>query len=95
MDPHAERFRYIGIIPDLSEEFFTSEEHPNLERFDNIGVIGLEIDYDANRVELFEREIAAIRSQPPWNKQQIVDLFHRMIPGFGHKETGKYLDSKM
>ena len=30
-----------------------------------------------------------------WTKQMIVDLFHDMIPNFGHKETGKYLDSKM
>ena len=24
-----------------------------------------------------------------------VDLFHYMIPNFGHKETGKYLDGRM
>ena len=29
------------------------------------------------------------------NKEEIVDLFFTMIPDFGHKETGKYLDSKM
>ena len=30
-----------------------------------------------------------------WAKEAIVDLFHNLIPNFGHKETGKYLDSKM
>jgi UDP-N-acetylglucosamine 4,6-dehydratase len=30
-----------------------------------------------------------------WTKPEIVDLFHEMIPDFGHKETGKYLDEKM
>ena len=30
-----------------------------------------------------------------WNKEEIVDLFFKMISDFGHKETGKYLDSKM
>jgi FlaA1/EpsC-like NDP-sugar epimerase len=77
------------------EEFFTRDEIVDLERFDNIGVIRLEVDYDINKLELFEREINAIRAQKTWNKQQIVDLFHQMIPGFEHLETGKYLDSKM
>ena len=30
-----------------------------------------------------------------WEKDEIVDLFFKLIPNFGHKETGKYLDSKM
>jgi FlaA1/EpsC-like NDP-sugar epimerase len=77
------------------EEFFTHDEVVDLERFDNIGVIRLEVDYDISRIELFEREIAAIRAQKTWSKQQIVDLFHQMIPDFEHMETGKYLDSKM
>lgn len=77
------------------EEFFTSDETVDLERFDNIGVIRLDVDYDDSRLALFEREIASIRAQQTWDKQQIVDLFHRMIPGFAHLETGKYLDSKM
>ncbi|MBT8435965.1 MAG: UDP-N-acetylglucosamine 4,6-dehydratase [Gammaproteobacteria bacterium] len=77
------------------EEFFTSDENLDLERFDNIGVIRLEVDYDADRLALFEREITAIRAQTTWSKPQIVDLFHQMIPNFRHMETGKYLDSKM
>jgi hypothetical protein len=30
-----------------------------------------------------------------WSKDDLVQMFFRMIPDFGHKETGKYLDSKM
>ena len=30
-----------------------------------------------------------------WDKESIVELFFKMIPDFGHKETGKYLDGKM
>ena len=30
-----------------------------------------------------------------WTKEELVILFNRMIPNFVHKETGKYLDSKM
>ena len=30
-----------------------------------------------------------------WDKKEIKELFYYMIPDFGHKETGKYLDNKM
>jgi len=30
-----------------------------------------------------------------WSKDQIVDIFFKMIPGFAYKEKGKYLDGKM
>ena len=43
----------------------------------------------------FEDRIAAMKQDLAWSKQDLVDLFYRMIPDFGHKETGKYLDSKM
>ena len=40
-------------------------------------------------------KIKELRDNKVWKKVEIVDLFFKMIPGFGHKETGKYLDSKM
>ena len=30
-----------------------------------------------------------------WDKQQIIDLFKKLIPNFNHSETNKYLDDKM
>ena len=36
-----------------------------------------------------------LKKEEQWSKYEIVALFHNMIPNFGHKETGKYLDSKM
>ncbi len=36
-----------------------------------------------------------MKENKEWTKEQIVALFFKMIPDFGHKETGKYLDSKM
>jgi len=43
----------------------------------------------------FEERIISMKRERVWNKQLLVDLFHFMIPDFGHRETGKYLDSKM
>ncbi len=36
-----------------------------------------------------------MKDNKSWTKDEIVQLFFDMIPDFGHKETGKYLDSKM
>lgn len=77
------------------EEFFTENEILDMERFDNLGVIKNEAIFDASLVALFENDIEGMKSTKAWKKDQIVKLFFKMIPDFGHKETGKYLDSKM
>ena len=77
------------------EEFFTSQEVLDMEAFVNLGVIKNEPNYSPELLELFEKEIVQMKSNSEWTKEQIVELFFKMIPDFGHKETGKYLDSKM
>lgn len=77
------------------EEFFTVNENLDLERFKNLGIIKNEFDIQEEKLQLFENEIRKMRSSLSWGKDQIVDLFFKMIPNFAHKDTGKYLDSKM
>jgi FlaA1/EpsC-like NDP-sugar epimerase len=77
------------------EEFYTGTESLDMDRFDSIGVIQNEPEYDAERLEDFLTTIARLRAQPTWGKPELVDLFNRMIPEFHHKETGKYLDGRM
>lgn len=77
------------------EEFFTLAETLDMDRFDTLGVILNEPDFDAAKLDWFLEEIAAIRARPTWDKPEIVDLFNKMIPDFNHKETGKYLDNRM
>lgn len=77
------------------EEFFTDQETLDMERFENLGIIKNEADFDEQLLAEFEERIAAMKQDLAWTKQDLVDLFYRMIPDFGHKETGKYLDSKM
>ncbi len=77
------------------EEFFTDRETLDMQRFENLGIIKNEPDYDSDLLKLFETDIAAMKHRKSWTKDEIVKLFFRMIPDFGHKETGKYLDSKM
>ena len=77
------------------EEFFTDKETLDMERFENLGVIKNEPLYQQELLTFFEQQIAAYKKDKTWTKEQIVELFHQMIPDFCHQETGKYLDSKM
>ena len=66
-----------------------------MNRFENFGIIKNEGDFSQEKIELFSSLITEMKQAKKWNKEQIVNLFFKMIPDFGHKETGKYLDSKM
>ena len=77
------------------EEFFTSNEILDMDRFKNLGVIKNEADFDTNLLDNFIEVISELRNQQVWGKAPIVDLFNQMIPDFDHKETGKYLDGRM
>lgn len=77
------------------EEFFTENEVLDMDRFKNLGIIENDLAFDREKLIMFENTIDAIRQKKHWDKEEIVDLFFKMIPDFGHKETGKYLDAKM
>lgn len=77
------------------EEFFTDKEELDMSRFENLGIIKNEPIYEQELLTLFESSISEMKGERAWTKEQIVKLFFTMIPDFGHKETGKYLDSKM
>lgn len=77
------------------EEFYTDEETLDITRFEKLGIIKNELNVEQDKLQNFEEEIANWREAKHWDKNSIVGLFQKMIPNFMHKETGKYLDSKM
>jgi UDP-N-acetylglucosamine 4,6-dehydratase len=77
------------------EEFFTDNETLDMQRFHNLGVIKNDPIYDESQLNRFTETINQMKADKQWTKDQIVALFFEMIPDFGHKETGKYLDGKM
>ncbi|WP_419782414.1 UDP-N-acetylglucosamine 4,6-dehydratase [Malaciobacter marinus] len=77
------------------EEFFTNKEVLDMNRFENLGVIKNEALFDEDKLNHFEATIRSFKSNLSWTKEDIVKEFFTMIPDFGHKETGKYLDGKM
>jgi FlaA1/EpsC-like NDP-sugar epimerase len=77
------------------EEFFTNKETLDMEKFESLGVIKNEALFNSKLVAEFEETIAKLKNDCAWTKNDIVELFFKMLPDFGHKETGKYLDGKM
>jgi FlaA1/EpsC-like NDP-sugar epimerase len=77
------------------EEFFTDKEVLDMKRFRNFGIIKNSADFSEEKIKLFSNSIEEMKQAKKWNKKQLVELFFKMIPDFGHKEAGKYLDSKM
>jgi len=77
------------------EEFFTENETLDMDRFDNLGVIKNEFRINDELLNLFSSRTQELKSNKAWSKEDIVELFFKMIPDFGHRETGKYLDAKM
>jgi len=77
------------------EEFFTDNETLDMTKFNNIGVIKNEPDFDSQSLDQFIEFINQCKLAKQWTKEQILAEFHKIIPGFEHKETGKYLDGKM
>ena len=77
------------------EEFFTTKETVDLNRFKNIGVIKNASNSDIESLDYFNDEIRRMRTIGSWTRLDLISLFNRMIPEFDHKETGKFLDDKM
>ena len=77
------------------EEFYTENETLDMTRFQNLGVIKNAPVFDNQALEEFTRFIDEQKKSRSWAKERIVALFYKMIPGFVHKEAGKYLDGKM
>ena len=77
------------------EEFYTSDETIDLDRYLNLGVVKNGLADNGDKLDYFLDTISEMRKRGKWTKEEIVSLFHEMIPDFGHEEKGKYLDSKM
>ncbi len=77
------------------EEFYTNDEFVDLKTFKNIGIVKNEPNFDNKSLNLFEKRISDIKQKRKWKKQEIVDIFFDMIPGFNYEEKGRFLDEKM
>ena len=98
--PQQKKWPCLFRVSDTSgekdfEEFFTEKEVLDMNSFKNFGIIKNSIIKNNKNIESFSSSINEIKQSNKWSKKQLVDLFCEIIPDFNHKETGKYLDSKM
>ena len=77
------------------EEFYTSEEDIDMKRYDSIGVIRNQAEFDDKKLNQFMKDIDFLRAKGVWTKDDIIKLYLDLLPEFEHKETGKYLDQRM
>jgi FlaA1/EpsC-like NDP-sugar epimerase len=77
------------------EEFFTDNENLDMDRFDTVGVIRNQPDFDEAKLGEFMDGIEDLRAKATWTKDDIVKLYFGLLPEFAHKETGRYLDQRM
>ena len=77
------------------EEFFVEGESLDVERFESLGIVKNDIDFEENRLNYFLDHVQEMKKSLSWTRADLIQLFQELLPGFEHKETGKYLDSKM
>lgn len=77
------------------EEFFVEGELLDMNRFNSIGVIKSNMNFDRKELDGFLKTIQEMKVKLFWTKNELVNLFNVVIPDFKHKGTGKYLDAKM
>ena len=70
-------------------------EDLDMERFETVGVIKNQPEFDEAKLDDFMDRIEVLRAKGTWTKDDIVKLYFGLLPEFAHKETGKYLDQRM
>ena len=79
----------------LYEEFYTSEDHINLKKFNSIGVITNSIKPSFSDVNSIILEIENLFKRVSYEKDDIIKVMNKLLSNFNHIETGKTLDQKM
>jgi len=77
------------------EEFFTDAEVLDMQRFDNLGIIKNELDFDEKKLLAFEKNIENMKQKLSWSKEDMVKEFFKLLPNFEYEDKKKYLDEKM
>jgi FlaA1/EpsC-like NDP-sugar epimerase len=77
------------------EEFYVDGEVLDLNRFPNLGIVKSNLSFEVSKLDAFIDNIRSAKQKLVWDKHYILNEFMNILPSFDHKETGKYLDSKM
>ena len=77
------------------EEFYTSDEDVDLDRFGALGVVRGRAVNDVAGIRATLDDLRDLFDRDDLPKEAIVDVLATLVPTFHHVETGKSLDQKM
>jgi FlaA1/EpsC-like NDP-sugar epimerase len=77
------------------EEFYMDGEILDLKSFPNLGIVKSNLSFDDSKLDAFIYNIRSTKQKLVWDKHYLLNEFKNILPSFDHKDTGKYLDSKM
>jgi len=77
------------------EEFYCEGEEVDLGRFESIGIVKNSYRAPDEILDYFLAEIGRLKMTKNWTREDLIELFRRVIPNFTHFEKGKFLDEKM
>ena len=78
-----------------AELFYTQNEIVDTTRFAAISVVKKPPPKDYYCLEKFLNTIHSLRKSEQWTKKDLIEPLCELLPQFTHKETFKYLDSRM
>ena len=79
----------------IVEEFYVDNEVLVMDRFENLGIIINNLNFDEDKLNNFQNTINAFRLSFEWDKKKIINEFSKIIPDFKYHDNNKYLDGKM
>lgn len=77
------------------EEFYTTDEKIDLNKFNKIGIIKNEEVTKKEKLIKFLEKINKFKLNKTWTRQEILESFNQILENFDHLEEGKFLDDKM
>ena len=77
------------------EEFYTTTEKIDMDRYTSIGVIMTDLENNNADIENFIQSYLKILNSRVWEKEKIVEAMKILLPNLDHVELGKNLDEKM
>ncbi len=77
------------------EEFYTDRETVDLDRFSTIGIIKNPAFENDEALDRFLTTVQQLRRTGKWTKTDLLTPMYSLLPEFKHKETHRYLDSRM
>lgn len=100
LEPGDRRWPVYYFTSDTSgekgfEEFYTSSEEVDWNRFAALGVVKGRATQDVAGIRQLDADLRALFARQELSKEDIVAVLTRLVPTFRHVETGRSLDQKM